>query len=136
MIAAPGTVRSVETERGDIILGWLTKLVLVLSVLGVLGFDAVSLVQARFQASDRAAAAASAAAAEYASSKDVQKAYNAAFATTVDNDTIETTTFKVAPDGTVSLRLHHEATTLLVQRIAPLRGYADAAGEGRARPPS
>ena len=136
MIAWPGTVPSVGTDRGDIILGWLTKLVVVLSVLGVLGFDAVSLVQARFQASDRAATAAGAAAAEYATSKDVQKAYNAAFATTVDNDTIETGTFKVASDGTVDLRLHHEATTLLVQRISPLRKYADAVGEGRARPPS
>ena len=125
-----------ETDRGDIILGWLTKLVLVLSVLGVIGFDAVSLVQAQFQASDRATTAAAAAAAEYATSKDVQKAYNAAFATTVGNDTIETQTFRVAPDGTVELRLHHEATTLLVHRIPPLRDYTDAVGEGRARPPS
>lgn len=136
MIAAPGTVLPVGTDRGDIILGWLTKLVLVLSVLGVLGFDAISLVQARFKASDRATTAAGAAAAEYATSKDVQKAYNAAFATTVDNDTIETQTFTVAPDGTVTLVLHHEATTLLLQRVGPLRKYADATGEGRARPPS
>ena len=123
-------------DRGDIILGWLTKLVLVLAVLGILGFDAVSLVQARFQATDRATTAASAAAAEYATSKDVQKAYNAAFATTVDNDTIETDTFAVAADGTVTLRLHREATTLVVSRIPPLRKYAEAVGEGTARPPS
>lgn len=123
-------------DRGDIILGWLTKLALVLSVLGVLGFDAVSLVQARFQAGDRATSAAGAAAAEYASSKDLQKAYNAAFATTVDGDTIETESFNVAADGAVTLRLHHEATTLLVHRISPLRKYVDAVGDGTARPPT
>src|SRR5438552_3888444 len=56
----------VETDdRGDIVLGWLTKLIVVLGVLGLLGFDAISLVQSRFQASDRATTAASAAADSY-----------------------------------------------------------------------
>lgn len=123
-------------DRGDIILGWLTKLVLVLAVVGVIGFDAVSLVQAQFQASDRATTAASAAAADYATSKDLQKAYNAAFATTTDGDTIETDTFSVGRDGVVTLRLHHRATTLVVEKIGPLRKWTDAVGEGRAGPPA
>ena len=123
-------------DRGDIILGWLTKLVLVLAVVGVVGFDAISLVQARFQASDRATTAASAAAADYAQNKDVQKAYNAAFATTTDGDSIETDTFAIGRDGVVTLRLHREATTLLVEKIGPIKKWTDAVGEGRAGPPS
>lgn len=121
-------------DRGDIVLGWLSKLVVFLGVLGVIGFDCVSLMQARFQAADRANTAASAAADIYKGTHDVQKAYNAAYATVSDSDTIETKTFQVRPDGTVTLRLHHEATTLLIRRIGPLRSWADAVGTGEGRP--
>ena len=124
-----------HTERGDIVLGWLTKLVLVISVLGVIGFDVISLGQARFQAADRAQIAATAAASSYASAKDVQKAYDAAFATLTGTDTIETKTFTVRPDGTVELRLHHTGTTLLVEKIGPLKKYAEAVATGKGKPP-
>ena len=123
-------------DRGDIVLGWLTKLVVVLGVLGVVGFDAVALVQSRFQAADRATTAASAAATDFASSKDLQKAYDAAYATLADGDTIETKTFAVGTDGTVRLRLHHETVTVLMHKIGPLKKYTDAVGTGEARPPS
>lgn len=125
---------AMNNDRGDIVLGWLTKLVVILGVLGLLAFDGISLVQARIQAADRATTAAIAAADEYRSSRDVQKAYDAAHATVVGSDTIETSTFRVDATGTVTLRLHHEATTLLVQRIPPLRSWTDAVGTGSGRP--
>lgn len=123
-----------QGERGDIVLGWLTRLVAILAVLGVIGFDGVSLAQARFQAADRATTAASAAADAYKTSHDLQAAYNAAYATLSPGDTIETKTFTVAPDGTVTLRLHHEAPTLLVSKIGPLRKWQDAVETGEAKP--
>ena len=123
-------------DRGDIVLGWLTRLVVFLGVLGLMGFDGISLAQARFQASDRATTAASAASSAWTATKNVQAAYNAAFATVQDDDTIETTTFHVAPDGQVSLRLHHTATTLLLHRVRALRHYAEAVETGTARPAS
>jgi hypothetical protein len=129
-------VKRVAGERGDIILGWLTKLAAILGALGLLGFDGVSLGQARYQAADRATTAALAAAADYATHQDVQKAYDAAYATTIDGDTIETKTFSVSEDGSVRLRLHHQATTLLVQKVGPLRHWTDAAGDGKAGRPS
>lgn len=122
-------------ERGDIVLGWLTKLVLIISVLGVIGFDVISLGQARLKAADRATTAAQAAASSYASTKDVQRAYDAAFATLTDGDTIETQTFTVRPTGVVELRLHHTGTTLLVEKIGPLKKYAEAVATGTGRPP-
>lgn len=124
----------VRGDRGDIVLGWLTKVVVALGVVGLFGFDGISLAQARFQASDRATTAAAAAADAYKQSSDLQKAYNAAFATISGNDTIETNTFKVAADGTVTLRLHHEATTLVIGRIGPLKKYATAVETGQGRP--
>jgi hypothetical protein len=126
-------VTRIDGDRGDIVLGWLTKLVVIIGLLGLVGFDGVSLVQARFQAADRATRAAEAASDSYATAKDVQAAFDAAYATTVDGDVIETKTFAIAPDGTVRLRLHHTATTLLLYRVKALQHYADAVGTGTAR---
>lgn len=126
----------VSGDRGDVVLGWLTKLAVILGLLGVVAFDGISLAQARFQAADHATTAASAAADDYKSNHDLQKAYNAAFATVSGNDTIETKTFQVATDGTVTLRLHHEATTLILNHIGPLKHWADAVETGEGRPAS
>jgi hypothetical protein len=123
-------------ERGDVVLGWLGKLVVALILLGLIGIDGVSLAQARFQGADRATTAASAAADAYKSTKDLQRAYDAAFATTQDGDTIETKTFAVAPDGEVTLRLHHRAKTLFVKRIGPLKHWTEAVETGTGSPPS
>jgi hypothetical protein len=126
----------VNGDRGDVVLGWLTKLVVILGLLGLVAFDGISLAQARFQAADHATTAASAAADDYKSNHDLQKAYNAAYATVTGNDTIETKTFQVATDGTVTLRLHHEATTLILNHISPLKHWADAVETGEGRPAS
>lgn len=126
----------VNGDRGDVVLGWLTKLVVILGLLGLVAFDGISLAQARFQAADHATTAASAAADDYKANHDLQKAYNAAFATVSGNDTIETKTFQVATDGTVTLRLHHEATTLILNHIGPLKHWADAVETGEGRPAS
>ena len=123
----------IDGDRGDIVLGWLTKLVVIIGLLGLVGFDGVSLAQARFQAADRATTAADAAADSFATTKTLQTAFDAAYATTRDGDVIETKTFSVEPDGTVRLRLHHTATTLLLHRVKALQHYADAVGSGTAR---
>lgn len=125
-----------RADRGDVVLGWLTKLAVILGVLGIVGFDGISLVQARFQAADRATTAASAAADDFKTNHDLQKAYNAAFATLSGGDSIETNTFQVTTDGRVTLRLHHHATTLILQHISPLKHYADAVETGEGRPAS
>ena len=113
-------------DRGDIVLGWLTKLVATLVVVGVLGFDAVSLGAARFQAEDHAQAAVRAANDAYKGSKDLQAAYDAAVAEVVEHgDTIDPQTFTIAPDGAITLRLHRTAATMLVEKIPPARGWAE-----------
>jgi hypothetical protein len=126
----------VQGDQGDIVLGWLTKVVVALGLLGLVAFDGISLAQARFQAADRATTAAAAAADDFKVNHDLQKAYNAAYATVSGGDTIETKTFTVSTDGTVKLRLHHEATTLIVRRIGPLKKWTDAVETGEGRPAS
>ncbi len=112
-------------DRGDIVLGWLTKLVLTLAVVGVIGFDAASLGSGRFQAEDHAQDAARVATGAWQADKRVQVAYDAALAEVVEGgDTIDTADFAVGADGAVTLTLHHEVSTLLVHRVGPLRDMA------------
>jgi hypothetical protein len=116
----------VNSDRGDIVLGWLTKLVGTLAVLGVIGFDAVSLGAARFSAEDSAQTAARAASSAYSAPADLQKAYEAAYASAAEKgDTIAPGDFTIAPDGRVTLTLQRTAPTMLLEKIGPLRHWAE-----------
>lgn len=113
-------------DRGDIVLGWLTKLTVVLAALGVIGFDAISLTTARFQAEDHAQAAVREARDAYRGSNDLQTAYNAALAEVAQHgDTIDPQTFTIGPDGRVTLTLHRKASTMLVEKIPQLRPWTE-----------
>jgi len=116
----------VTSDRGDVVLGWLTKLVLVLSVIGLVGFDLVSLGASQLRAEDHAQAAARAAADSYTGPQDLQAAYDAALAEVLpDGASIDAQTFAVTADGTVTLTLHSTAPTLLVHKVSALRDYAE-----------
>jgi hypothetical protein len=127
-------------DRGDIVLGWLTKLVVVLALVGVTGFDLVALAVGRLQAEDRAAAAANAAVSAWGSgSKDVQAVYDAALSRLAEDgdggaDTIDPASFTVAPDGTVTLTLTHTAPTLLLEKVSAVRSWATSRVTTSARP--
>jgi hypothetical protein len=116
----------VTSDRGGIVLGWLTKLIVVLSIAGVIGFDLISLGTSRLQADDHAQAAARAAVEAYSGPRSVQAAYDAALAEVVaDGDTIEAPSFSFAADGSVTLTLHRTAPTLLVRQVSALRHHAE-----------
>lgn len=121
-------------DRGDIVLGWLTKLVVVLAALGVVGFDVISLGAARFQAEDHAQAAVRAASDAYRAKPDLQAAYDAALAEVAPHgDTIDPASFAVGGDGRITLTLHREAPTMLVEKVAPLRKWTDVTSTVSAR---
>lgn len=118
-------------------LGWLTKLVIVLGGLGLVSFDGISLLHTTFNAADQASTAAAAAADSYHVSHDLQKSYDAALAAVaLDGDTIETTSFTVTTDGRVHLVLHRTAPTLWLQKISPLRRLTDVHAGADAGPGS
>ncbi len=124
-------------DRGDIVLGWLSKLVVTLAVLGVIAFDLISLGTARFQAEDHAQNAVRAASEVYRTPNDLQAAYDAAYAVVAEHgDTIDPQTFSVAADGRITLTLHRTAATMLVEKIGPLRPWADVERTVSARPAS
>lgn len=113
-------------DRGDVVLGWLLKIGLVLSVLGVIGFDAINVGMARFGVESNAQNAAREAAVALRDSRridtrSIQKAFDAAVVEAAKHgDTVEAGSFLVAPDGTVTLTLTRTASTLVAQRIGPL----------------
>jgi len=112
-------------DRGDVVLGWLTKVTVTLALLGLVGFDAVSLGAGQFQAEDHAQQAARAAVEAYRTTPDLQQAYDAAVGEVLDDgDTIETEGFVAGPDGSITLRLRRQVPTLLIEKIPPLRDLA------------
>ena len=116
---------STTRDSGSIVLGWLTRLTLVVALFGLLAFDGIALVKTSFTAADHATGAAKAAADTYRSTKNAQAAYDAAVAT-VDpaSEGIDPKTFSVNPaDGRVTLEVKSEAVTLWMQYLGPLKKY-------------
>ncbi len=114
-------------ERGDIVLGWLTKVVVVLAVLGVCAYDGLSIVATKFSLADDGQSAAIAASTAWMHSKDVAQALAAAQASASSSNVLDTvipTSLVIDPDGTVHLSLQREATTVLLTKIGPLRHWA------------
>jgi hypothetical protein len=122
-------------DSGSIVLGWLTKLIVSIAVVGVVLFDAISIGAARLGASDDANAAAEAAAQDYLSSHNVDSAYRAALTSLPSSsETIPPKTFLIASDGGVTLVVRRTPTTLVTQRVGPLKKYTVVIEHGDAPP--
>ena len=122
-------------DRGAIVTGWLTKVVVGLTVLGVLSFDAISIGVTRFQAEDHARQAARIAAQTYRTGQNLQQAYDAALASVASQgDAIDTVSFAVDPTGAVTLRLRRKVPTLLIKRVPQLRDWTTVTSTVTGRP--
>lgn len=121
-------------DRGDIVLGWLSRVVVVLALLGIVAFDALSVGIARVSAEDDAGAAARAASEAWRERADVQQAYEAAVAVATEHgEQIAPDDFRIEADGTVHLTVTRTATTLVLYRVGPLAKYADISAAGTAQ---
>lgn len=125
------------SDSGSIVLGWLTKLVVLFAVLGFLAYDGISLVQANVSTADEAGMVAQAAAENYRSSKNLQAAYDEAVRSlSHEGDTVEASTFSVDPAGVVTLTVERTPKTLWMKRIGPLRNWTHVRQSGTGAPPS
>ena len=114
-------------DDGDIVLGWLTRMVVVLALLGLAAFDVVAVAVGHIGAQDDASTAAAAASEAYHAKPTAQHAYDAAVAAlSGKSDRIPTSTFRVDRNGTVHLQVRREITTLVAYRIPPLRRFTEA----------
>ena len=124
-------------DRGSIVIGWLTKLIVVIAFVGVALFDSISIGAARLGATDDANNAAEAASADYRTYHNVNSAYQAAIQSLPsDSESIPAKTFQVQSDGTITLVLHRTTRTLVAYRIGPLKKYTLVVVHGEATPPT
>ena len=122
-------------DSGSIVLGWLTRLVVILLLAGVVLFDCVSVGVARMSASDDANTAAQAASCEWVHSHDMQLAYDAAVqAISSPAERVLIRGFQMGNDGSAHLLLRRDVTTLVAYRISPLKKYTVVIAHGEAVP--
>ena len=124
-------------DRGSIVIGWLTKLIVVIAVVGVILFDVISVSAARLGAEDDASQAATAAGFEWRASHDIQTAYQAALnSLPSDSESIPPKSFVIDNAGVVRLVVHRVTRTMLVQHIGPLKHFTVVTAHGESDPPT
>lgn len=125
------------SDAGGIVIGWLVKLVVVVVLVAIVAFDAISVGISRLNGTDDANAAALAAATVWAQTHNVQSAVDAAQEAVPDtHESLVPNSLTIDANGTVHLELRREAKTLLMFRIGPLRRYTFAVVKGESGPPA
>jgi hypothetical protein len=129
-----GSPPLVSDDSGDIVLGWLSKIAIVLGLLGLVLFDAISIGTTAVSLSDQGSYAARQASETWLQTKSVQQAYDAAAAAVTEqnpHNTVSTKSFTVDTDGTVHLTVAREATTLLVFRLSQTKKWGQLEREAQ-----
>lgn len=123
-------------ERGDVILGWLTKIAVVMAIAGIALFDAVSVGVTATSLTDQGGHAAREASEVWQVSSSTQKAYDAAVASAIESNplnTVDTESFTIDPDDTVHLTIRREATTLVLYRWGRTATWAELSSKSSGR---
>jgi hypothetical protein len=123
-------------DRGDIILGWLTKLTVVLAIAGLGLFEAISIGSTMASVADDGAYAAQEASTTWNETKNLQQTYDAAVAaaaTQNPQDKVLVKGFSVDPDGTVHLRIARDASTLLLYRWSKTKPWTHVVRDAQGR---
>jgi hypothetical protein len=131
-----GSPRRICDDRGGVVLGWLTRIVVFFSIAALFLFDAISIATTAMTVADQGSTAAQRASEAWLTDKDVQTAYNAAVAAAaLENpaDVVATKDFKIDDDGTVHLTVSRTATTLVVYRIGPIKNWAHVERQAQGR---
>jgi hypothetical protein len=117
-------MRATGSDCGAVRVGYITKLAVALAIIGVFGYDGVSVLTVHVVTSSDAADAADAASASWQQTHNVTLAYQAAstsVATHHEKVLTCPTCFSIAPDNTAHVELRRTAHTLLFSHIGFLR---------------
>lgn len=113
------------SDRGSIVLGWLTRVAVTIALLGIIGFEVLSIVVAKVQVQDIGQTAAHEALDNYAASRSAELAYQTASAYAESHGSeISRKSFRIT-DESVTFRLNKTATTLFLFRWDRSAGWAD-----------
>ena len=115
-------------DRGDIVVGWLTKITVVLAVAGLFLFDAISIGTTAMNLSDQGGYAAREASDKWQQTQNLQEAYLAAVAAATEQNpanVVNPKTFRIDPDNTVHLTVSRTATTIVLYRWGRTAEWAE-----------
>jgi hypothetical protein len=120
-------------DRGDIILGWFTRVATFLLLLGIIAFEGISVGAAHINGADVANQVAVASAEAYAPKHSVKAAYAAAEQEALAHKAeLLPKDFVISADGSVDLAIKMTATTLLLYRTPATAKWAVVKSGGRA----
>lgn len=120
-------------DRGDIILGWFTRVATFLLLLGIVAFEGISVGTAHVNGADTANSVALAAAEAYAPKHNVKAAYAAAETEAVQHKAeLLPDQFAIAADGSVDIAIKTTATTLFLYRTERTAKWAVVKSSGHA----
>ncbi len=136
LLSMTGSDSLAPGDRGDIVLGWLVKITLVLAVVGAAAFDAISIGTTRMTVEDQGDTAARAASETWLRTRDAKASLDAATQSATEANPLNVvvpSSFRVDADGTARFTIERVASTLVVRYIGPLRKVAtvDAPAIGR-----
>jgi hypothetical protein len=118
-----GWLSRLLTDDRGLVLGFLTRTIVLFAVIAVIGHDIGQIVWSQIQASDAAHRSAQAAANTYYQFKAETRAQQQALETVASvNTSMELKDFRVDPDGSVRTTTTEEATTFVFRHIGFLKG--------------
>ncbi len=110
-------------DAGGIVVGWMTKLAVIAAIVGLIGFDAISVGLGHLSTSDDGGKAVQAASQTFQSSHNLQQAYVAATRAVNPNEVVNQAGFAVDPDGTAHLSVTNKVHTLVLFRLSVTRKW-------------
>jgi hypothetical protein len=128
--------RPLGGDGGDIVLGWLTRIMVFLTAAGLILFDAIAVATTHVSVADSGSYAARQASEKWQETKDLQLAYDTAVATATEqnaNNRIDPKSIKIDADDTVHLTISRDAATLLLQRIGPIEHWGQVSEQASGR---
>jgi hypothetical protein len=127
-------MRTNGNDRGAVRLVTVTRLVVVLAIIGVFGYDVFSVMSSRIGTENDAQTAAFAASQAYHDdSNNLPDAYAAAVNSLAGKgETVLTKDFTVDTDGTIHLLVQSTAHTIVLSHVGPLRHFTQVTEHGDA----
>lgn len=127
-----GGTRVLRDQRGDIVSGWLIQLVLVMTVLGVIGYEVIAVAATALGLDGAARDVAVAGASAYRNDGENLAAATSASEVAAVEQEVELDSVEVTGD-TLTVTVRKQAATLFVHRIGPLADLTRPSASGRAR---
>lgn len=118
------------------IIGWFTRVLVVIAVLAVIGFDGISIVSAHLSAQDDANDAASDAASAWGNQHDITTALAAAQGALKHGETIVPGSLKITTTGVATIKITRKAQTLVAHDIGFLKDETSFVVTGNGSIPS